>query len=131
MWMRLDGQLPTMELCTAASHFLSRACGCRTSVTARQGRTGEPPFHRFSGVNEVPVAETTYLTSLRPSFVFLGLTATFLARRRSNTGEEVWVGFAVYEYIVDVYFAYLVDKAVEDLVLHTALKVRASSFQYK
>ena len=35
-------------------------------------------------------------------------------------GEEVWVGFA---YIVDVYFA------IEDLVLHTALKVRTSSFQ--
>jgi hypothetical protein len=35
----------------------------------------------------------------------------------------------VYEYIVDVYFAYAVNKSVEDLVLHTALKVRASSFQ--
>ena len=43
--------------------------------------------------------------------------------------EELRFGFAVYEYIVDVYLAYFVSKSVEDLVLHTALKVRASSFQ--
>ena len=30
----------------------------------------------------------------------------------SCVGEEVWVDFAMYEYIVDVYFAYLVDQAV-------------------
>ena len=47
----------------------------------------------------------------------------------SCIGEEVFIGFAVYEYIVDVYFAYLVDKAVEDLVLHAALKVKASPLQ--
>ena len=47
----------------------------------------------------------------------------------SCIGEEVFIGLAVYEYIVDVYFAYLVDRAVKDLVLHAALKVRASSFQ--
>ena len=50
-------------------------------------------------------------------------------KHSSCVGEEVWFGFAVYEYIVDVYFAYLVDKTVKDLVLQTALKVRASSFQ--
>ena len=38
-------------------------------------------------------------------------------------------GFVVYEYIVDVYFACFVNKSGEDLVLHTALKVWASSFQ--
>ena len=47
----------------------------------------------------------------------------------SNVTEELRFGFAMYEYIVDVYFAYFVSKSVEDLVLHTALKVRASSFQ--
>ncbi len=36
--------------------------------------------------------------------------------------KELRFGFAVYEYIA-------VNKSVEDLVLHTALKVRASSFQ--
>jgi len=43
--------------------------------------------------------------------------------------EELRFGFAVYEYSVDLYFAYFVNKSVEDLVLHTALKVRTSSFQ--
>ncbi len=33
------------------------------------------------------------------------------------------------EHIVDVDLAYFVDQAVKDLVLHSALKVRASSFQ--
>ena len=47
----------------------------------------------------------------------------------SDVTEELRFGFAVYEYIVDVYFAYSVNKSVEDLVLHTALKVKASSFQ--
>ena len=47
----------------------------------------------------------------------------------SDVTEELRFGFAVYEYIVDVYFAYFVSKSVEDLVQHTALKVRASSFQ--
>ena len=47
----------------------------------------------------------------------------------SDVTEELRFGFAVYEYIVDVYFAYSKDKSVDDLVLHTALKVRASSFQ--
>ena len=39
--------------------------------------------------------------------------------------KELRFGFAVYEYIVDVYFAYSVNKSIEDLVLHTALKVTA------
>ena len=47
----------------------------------------------------------------------------------SDVTEELRFGFAVYEYVVDVYFAYFVSKSVEDLVQHTALKVRASSFQ--
>ena len=47
----------------------------------------------------------------------------------SDMTEELRFGFVVYEYIVDVYFAYFVSKSVEDLVQHTALKVRASSFQ--
>ena len=47
----------------------------------------------------------------------------------SDVTEELRFGFAVYEYIADVYFAYSVNKSVEDLVLYTALKVRASSFQ--
>ena len=47
----------------------------------------------------------------------------------AEIGEEcLWVG-GVYEYIIDVYFAYAIDKSYEDLVRHTALKVRASSFQ--
>ncbi len=40
----------------------------------------------------------------------------------SDVTEELRFGFAVYEYIA-------VNKSVGDLVLHTALKVRASSFQ--
>ena len=66
-------------------------------------------------------------------FGFPGVDSDLLSAKAlehsSCVGEEVLIGFAVYEYIVDVYFAYLVDKAVENLVLHTALKVRASSFQ--
>ena len=63
-------------------------------------------------------------------FGFPGVDSDLLRAQALETslcvGEEVWVGFAVYEYIVDAYF---VDKAFEDLVLHTVLKVRASSFQ--
>ncbi len=40
----------------------------------------------------------------------------------SDVTEELHFGFAVYEYIA-------VNKSVEDLALHTALKVRASSFR--
>ena len=47
----------------------------------------------------------------------------------SCIGEEVFIGLAVYEYIVDVYFTYVVDKAVGDLAPHAALKVRASPLQ--
>ena len=47
----------------------------------------------------------------------------------SDVTEELRIRSAVYEYITDVYFAYSVNKSIEDLVLHTALKVRASSFQ--
>jgi hypothetical protein len=36
----------------------------------------------------------------------------------SDVTEKLHFGFAVYEYIVDVYFAYSVNKSVEDLVLH-------------
>jgi hypothetical protein len=65
--------------------------------------------------------------------LFPGVDSDFLSvkalEHSSCVGEEVWIGFAVYEYIVGVYFAYLVDKAIENLLLHTALKVRTSSFQ--
>ena len=54
---------------------------------------------------------------------FLGLTPTV------EYSEEFRFGFAVHEYIVDVDFAYFVSKSVGDFVLHTELKVRASSFQ--
>ncbi len=47
----------------------------------------------------------------------------------SNVTEELRIGFAVYEYIVDVYLADFINKSIEDLVLHTALKVRTRSFQ--
>ena len=47
----------------------------------------------------------------------------------SDVTEELRFGLAVYEYVVDVYLACFVNKSVEDLVLHAALKVRASSFQ--
>ena len=70
---------------------------------------------------------------LETQLCFSGVDSDLLSAKAlehsSCVGEEVGVGFAVYEYIVDVYFAYLVDKAVKDLVLHAALKVRASSFQ--
>jgi len=64
---------------------------------------------------------------------FLGVDSDILSAKAleysSDVTEELRFGFAVYEYIVDVYFAYLINKSVEDLVLHTALKVRARSFQ--
>jgi hypothetical protein len=40
----------------------------------------------------------------------------------SDVTEELRCGFAVYDYIA-------VNKSVEDLVLHTAFKGRASTFQ--
>ncbi len=64
---------------------------------------------------------------------FLGVDSDILSAKAleysSDITEEFRVGFAVYEYIIDVYFAYFVNKCFEDLVLHTALKVRARSFQ--
>ena len=64
---------------------------------------------------------------------FLGVGSDILSAKAleysSDVTGELHFGFAVYEYIVDVYFAYFVNKSVEDLVLHTALKVRARSFQ--
>ena len=65
------------------------------------------------------------MTPGRPSDVRSAKALEYL----SDVTEELRFGFAVYEYIVDVYFAYSVNKSVEDLVLHTALKVRARSFQ--
>ena len=47
----------------------------------------------------------------------------------SDVTEELRFGFAVHEYVAYVYLVYSANKSVEDLVLHTALKVRASSFQ--
>ena len=64
---------------------------------------------------------------------FLGVDSDTLSAKAleysSDVTEELRFGFAEYEYIVDVYLAYSVNKSIEDLVLHTALKVRASSFQ--
>ena len=64
---------------------------------------------------------------------FLGVDSDILSAKAleysSDITEELRVGFAVYEYIVDVYLADFVNKSIEDLVLHTALKVRARSFQ--
>ena len=66
-------------------------------------------------------------------FSLLGVDSDVLGAKAleylSDVTEELRFGFAVYEYIVDVYLAYSVNKSVEDLVLHTALKVRTSSFQ--
>ena len=63
---------------------------------------------------------------------FLGVDSDVLSAKALeyslDVTEELRFGFAVYEYIVDLYFAYFVNKSVEDLVLHTALKVRTSSF---
>jgi hypothetical protein len=70
---------------------------------------------------------------LETQFGFPGVDSDLLRAQALEhspcVGEEVGVGLAVYEYIVDVDFANFVDKSLEDLVLHTALKVRASSFQ--
>ena len=64
---------------------------------------------------------------------FLGVDSDILSAKAleysSDVTEELRFGFAVYEYIVDVYFAYFVNTSIEDLVLHAALKVRARSFQ--
>ena len=66
-------------------------------------------------------------------FSLLGVDSDVLSAKAleylSDVTEELRFRFAVYKYIADVYFAYTVNKSVEDLVLHTALKVRASSFQ--
>jgi hypothetical protein len=43
--------------------------------------------------------------------------------------KKFWIRLAMDEYIVDVDLVYFIDQAVKDLVLHSALKVRASSFQ--
>ena len=47
--------------------------------------------------------------------------AFFRAKALEHTScveEKLWIGFAVYEYIVDVYSTDVVDEAVENLVLH-------------
>jgi len=63
---------------------------------------------------------------------FLGVDSDILSANAleysSEVTEELRFGFAVYEYIVDAYFADFIKKSIEDLVLHTALKVRARSF---
>jgi hypothetical protein len=61
---------------------------------------------------------------LETQSVFLGLTAT-LSRRRWNTRRVLVRNSG----IVDVDLACFLDLAVKDLVLHTALKVRASSYR--
>ena len=70
---------------------------------------------------------------LETQFGFPGVDSNLLRAQALEhspcVGEEVGVGLVVYEYIVDVDFANFVDKSLDDLVLHTALKVRASSFQ--
>ena len=64
---------------------------------------------------------------------FLGVDSDILSAKAleysSDITEELRFGFAVYEYIVDVYLADFINKSIEDLVLHTALKVRTRSFQ--
>jgi hypothetical protein len=64
---------------------------------------------------------------------FLGVDSDILSAKAleyaSNVTEKLRFGFAVYEYIVDVYLADFINKSIEDLVLHTALKVRTRSFQ--
>ena len=64
---------------------------------------------------------------------FLGVESEILSAKAleypSDITEELRVGFAVYEYIIDVYLADFINKSIEDLVLHTALKVRTRSFQ--
>ena len=60
---------------------------------------------------------------------FLGVDSDILSAKAleylSDVTEELRVGFAVYVYIIDVYFAYFANKSIEDHILHTALKVRA------
>ena len=78
--------------------------------------------------------EVTNVFNLRETKLdFLGVDSDILSAKAleysSDVMEELRFGFAVYEYIVDVYFAYFVHKSIEDLVLHTVLKVRARSFQ--
>ena len=56
---------------------------------------------------------------------FLGVDSDILSAKAleysSDITEELRFGFAVYEYIVDVYLADFINKSIEDLVLHTAL----------
>ena len=63
---------------------------------------------------------------------FLGIDSDILSVKALEYSlditEELRVGLAVYEYIVDVYLTDFMNKSIEDLVLHTALKVRARSF---
>ena len=53
---------------------------------------------------------------LETQFGFPGVDSDLLRAQElehsSCVGEDVWVGFAVYEYIVDVYFAYFLDKCL-------------------
>ena len=77
--------------------------------------------------------EVTDVFDLRETKLgFLGVDSDILIAKTlkysSDVTEELRFGFAVYEYIVDVYLADFVNKSIEDLVLHTALKVRTSSF---
>ncbi len=54
---------------------------------------------------------------------FLGVDSDILSAKALEYSSDVT------EYIVDVYLADFVNKSIEDLVLHTALKVRTRSFQ--
>jgi hypothetical protein len=76
-------------------------------------------------VNEVPVADT--------QFSFRGVDSNLLIAKAIEHStcviEKLWIRFAVDKYLVDLDLAYFVDEAVKDLILQTALKLRASSFQ--
>ena len=76
----------------------------------------------------------TNVSDLRETkLCFLGVDSDILGAKAleysSDVTEELRFGFAVYEYIVDVYLADIVNKSIADLVLRTALKVRTRSFQ--
>ena len=74
---------------------------------------------------------TDVFNLLETQFGFSGVDSNFLVAKAIQHSacviEILWLRFFVDEHIVDVDLAYFVDQA--DLVLHTALKVKASSFQ--
>ena len=62
---------------------------------------------------------------------FLGVDSDILSAKAlkysSDVTEDFRFGFAVYEYIVEVYFTYFINKSIEDLVLHTARSFQSHS----